>query len=154
MSSWRSKYLNKKTAHKKYRVPRWTVNLDSDEVFVNKVPSLSQIAAASIVGNQLFFKFDNIEQYIFDKCATDVIIEVVFDEVYDRITPSYYIKTISAHNIDALSLFERKTIAAALPYIDYNIIKKKDLVYLPHEQPLITREQRRKQLTCVKRLFD
>mgnify|MGYP006358046359 CR=1 FL=1 len=118
MSGWIRKNNNKR------KLPQWMVKLECDERFVFKVPSLQQVAAASIVGNQTFLKFDEIEKYAFKHCAKEI---KSADYIY--------------HN----NCWYQKNIETAFPFQSYDVVHKSLVKTFPNE---------RKLASCKRRLFD
>lgn len=137
MSGWIRKNNNKR------KLPQWMVKLECDERFVFKVPSLQQVAAASIVGNQTFLKFDEIEKYAFKHCAKDKLVHIVYKEGDER---ESYVKEIkSADYIYHNNCWYQKNIETAFPFQSYDVVHKSLVKTFPNE---------RKLASCKRRLFD
>lgn len=51
------------------RLPKWMIMLQSEEAFVNVVPSLKQIASASIIKQQSLSKLTTEEKHLWNKAA-------------------------------------------------------------------------------------
>lgn len=148
---WLSKPKNKSSSYsltarpnQKRILPLWMEKLECNEVFVNRVPTLKNIACASIIANETFKTFDEFDTHAFNLFG-DELIQVINTDCNNHnhqychlhiCIPGYlYIEANKVLNVC-------KTIYHAFPYAVYDIIDRKDCKRFNFEQLEVDRKRK------------
>lgn len=143
---WKSKVRNAEqsytiTSRGTKLVPQWMMknSLKCDEVFVNRVPTLQNMAAACIVANDLDVTKDVLFNHIWNKIGNTTI--DVIRKGYCRSGSRWHDCSIEcfytrffAKAKDVDDWRETHKIVHAFPYAPYDVIFKKDAKDFSHEQ--------------------
>lgn len=139
-------------------IPQWSMknDLKCDEVIVNRVPTLQNIAAAAIVANDI----DNTDHFGFNRLWNDIgmgdtTIEVVICRLCDNTCSSHvcvndcplttrYMKANHAYDWR-----ETHGISAAFPYAPYDVVFRKDAKDISIDP---THNQRRRNCSAKRKL--
>lgn len=144
--TWWSKPKSSSTSYKittrgTALVPQWMIkdSLKCDEIFVNRVPTLQNICAATIVAHDLDERTDETFRHIWSKMGNttiDVIRKAYCNNdsrMHECGFHCQYTRFFAKAN-DVWDWRETHTIKTAFPYAPYDIVFKKDSKDFSHEQ--------------------